>query len=89
MVSSLIQSSTRSACRSSKLIILDIPEIRDLFAWAEIEAVETTYTVGEHNIDKADCNVSTYYQSINNMAFQRDAAALLAGKEIQDRYCSV
>lgn len=28
------------------LSINDVPEIRDLFAWAEIEAVETTYTVG-------------------------------------------
>lgn len=28
------------------LSINDVPEIRELFAWAEIETVETTYTVG-------------------------------------------
>jgi DNA adenine methylase len=30
------------------LSINDVPEIRDLFAWATIEAVTTTYTVGNH-----------------------------------------
>jgi DNA adenine methylase len=28
--------------------INDVPEIRDLFSWARIEAVTTTYTVGNH-----------------------------------------
>jgi DNA adenine methylase len=28
------------------LSINDVPEIRELFAWADIEPVETTYTVG-------------------------------------------
>ena len=29
------------------LSINDVPEVRNLFGWAEIEAVETTYTVGK------------------------------------------
>lgn len=29
--------------------INDVPEIRDLFAWARIEEVTTTYTVGNHS----------------------------------------
>ena len=29
------------------LSINDVPEIRELFSWAKIEAVETTYTVGK------------------------------------------
>lgn len=28
--------------------INDVPEVRDLFSWARIEAVTTTYTVGNH-----------------------------------------
>lgn len=28
------------------LSLNDVPEVRDLFAWANIQAVETTYTVG-------------------------------------------
>jgi len=31
------------------LSLNDVPEIRDLFAWASIEAVETTYTIGGGN----------------------------------------
>jgi len=29
--------------------INDVPEIREMFAWAQIEAVETTYSVGKDN----------------------------------------
>lgn len=35
------------------LSINDVPEIRELFAWAEIEEVQTTYTVGRANGVKA------------------------------------
>ena len=31
------------------LSINDVPEIRDLFAWAKIEEVTTTYTIGNHS----------------------------------------
>ena len=30
------------------LSINDVPEIRDIFAWAQIEPVSTTYTIGNH-----------------------------------------
>lgn len=43
------------------LSINDVPEIRQLFAWARIEAVATTYTVGNHagrGVDRAELLIS-------------------------------
>lgn len=38
---------TLQACKGSFVLsINDVPEIRDLFAWARIEEVKTTYTIG-------------------------------------------
>ncbi len=34
------------------LTLNDVPEVRDLFSWAEIEAVDTTYSLGKSNTKK-------------------------------------
>ena len=39
------QDQLRAIERKFLLSINDRPEIRDLFAWADIEAVQTTYTI--------------------------------------------
>ncbi|MCB1473854.1 MAG: DNA adenine methylase [Rhodobiaceae bacterium] len=35
------------------LSLNDVPEVRELFAWAKIDAIETTYTIGQNKGKKA------------------------------------